>query len=102
MNKTLILGAYGFIGSYISLELEKTHDLIKVGRKKKSDYKDKNFVDFQELGKSLGEIGKNIDNIIIVCQPNNISCKDEASLIRGRKIKQFSPQNMSQNKALTS
>ena len=47
----------------------------------------------------MGEIGKNIDNIIIACQLNNISCKDEVQ-VRGRKIKQFSPQNMSQNKGI--
>ena len=101
MNKTLILGAYGFIGSYISLELEKTHDLIKVGRKKKSDYKDKNFVDFQELGKSLGEIGKNIDNIIIACQPNNISCKDEVQAqYEAEKLNSLVLKIWSQNKGI--
>ena len=82
-------------------ELEKTHDLIKVGRKKKSDYKDKILVDFQELGKSLGEIGKNIDNIIIACQPNNISCKDEVQAqYEAEKLNSLVLKIWSQNKGI--
>ena len=80
MTKVLLLGSNGFLGSYIRKKLEHEYDLINVVRKKTS-YEIGNFVEFKDIAANYVSLSKNIDAIVIACQPNNINCADEAQAL---------------------
>ena len=84
MTNVLLLGSHGFLGSYIRKKLEHEYSLINVVRNKTSRELG-NFVDFEDITADPISLSKNIDAIVIACQPNNIHCADEEQALTDAK-----------------
>ena len=91
MNKILILGAYGYLGQYLSIYLSKKYTIVRQGRKKNSELSFNPTV-YEEFYKNISMVKPNII-INLIAETNVDRC--EINKYHAKKINTTVVQNLS-------